>query len=210
MKRVDRYIGATVASATLLAWLAIVVLEALFVLLGQIADIGRGDYGFADALLFVALGVPTRAWQAFPMAALIGVVLGLGNLAAQFELDAFRLAGCSPQRLTRAVGKAKAMEMCLTGRMMNADEAERAGLVAQVVANDQLLEVALASANQIAGYSRVAVYLAKESVNQAFETTLLEGLRFEKRLFHATFATADQKEGMQAFVDKREPNFENR
>jgi enoyl-CoA hydratase len=114
------------------------------------------------------------------------------------------------QRLARAVGKAKAMEMCLTGRMMDAGEAERSGLVAKVVANDQLLDVALASANQIAGYSRVAVYLAKESVNRAFETTLLEGLRFEKRLFHATFATADQKEGMQAFVDKREPSFQNR
>jgi enoyl-CoA hydratase len=114
------------------------------------------------------------------------------------------------QRLTRAVGKAKAMEMCLTGRMMDAGEAERSGLVAKVVPDDQLLEVALASANQIAGHSRVAVYLAKESVKRAFETTLLEGLRFEKRLFHATFATADQKEGMQAFVDKREPSFENR
>ncbi|MDH3716319.1 MAG: enoyl-CoA hydratase [Gammaproteobacteria bacterium] len=114
------------------------------------------------------------------------------------------------QRLTRAVGKAKAMEMCLTGRMMDADEAERSGLVARVVANDQLLDTALTAANQIAGYSRVAVYLAKESVSRAFETTLLEGLRFEKRLFHATFATADQKEGMEAFMDKREPRFENR
>ena len=114
------------------------------------------------------------------------------------------------QRLTRAVGKAKAMEMCLTGRMMDAEEAERAGLVARVVANDKLLEVALATANQIAGFSQVAVYLAKESVNRAFETTLTEGLRFEKRLFHTTFATADQKEGMQAFIDKRDARFENR
>jgi len=114
------------------------------------------------------------------------------------------------QRLTRAVGKAKAMEMCLTGRMMDAEEAERAGLVARVVANDKLLEVALATGNQIAGFSRVAVYLAKESVSRAFETTLTEGLRFEKRLFHTTFATADQKEGMQAFIEKRDPRFENR
>ena len=114
------------------------------------------------------------------------------------------------QRLTRAVGKAKAMEMCLTGRMMDAEEAERSGLVARVVANDELLDVALATANQIADYSRVAVYLAKESVNRAFEVTLAEGLQFEKRLFHATFATADQKEGMQAFIEKREPRFQNR
>ncbi len=114
------------------------------------------------------------------------------------------------QRLTRAVGKAKAMEMCLTGRMMDAEEAERAGLVTRVVDNDALLEDAIATANVIAGYSRVAAYMAKESVNRAFETTLLEGLRFEKRLFHATFATADQKEGMQAFVDKREARFQNR
>jgi lipopolysaccharide export system permease protein len=113
MKRVDRYIGVSVMSATLLVWLVIVGLEALFVLLGQVADVGRGDYGFGDALLFVVLGVPTRAWQAFPMAALIGVVLGLGNLAAQFELDAFRLAGCSPLRLTRAVVQAGAAMLAL-------------------------------------------------------------------------------------------------
>jgi lipopolysaccharide export system permease protein len=113
MKRVDRYIGVSVISATLLAWLVIVGLEALFVLLGQFADVGRGDYGFGDALLFVALGVPTRAWQAFPMAVLIGVVLGLGNLAAQFELDAFRLAGCSPRRLTRAVLQAGAVMLAV-------------------------------------------------------------------------------------------------
>jgi lipopolysaccharide export system permease protein len=103
MKRLDSYIGKTVLSATLLAWLVVSVLDALFTLLGELGDIGRGDYGLADALMYVLLGLPMRAWQAFPMAALIGVVLGLGNLAAQFELDALRLAGCSPRRLTLAV-----------------------------------------------------------------------------------------------------------
>jgi lipopolysaccharide export system permease protein len=103
MKRLDLYIGKAVVSATLLAWLVVCVLDALFVFLGQIGDIGRGEYGLADAALYVLLGLPTRAWQAFPMAALIGVSLGLGNLAAQFELDALRLAGCSPYRLAQAV-----------------------------------------------------------------------------------------------------------
>lgn len=105
MTRLDRYIGQSVLSATLLAWLLVSVLDALFVLLGQLADVGRGNYGFGDMLLYVLLGLPTRAWQAFPTAALIGVLLGLGNLAEQRELDAFRLAGCSPQRLVLAVMK---------------------------------------------------------------------------------------------------------
>ena len=109
MKRLDLYIGKTVVNATLLAWLVVSVLDALFVLLGELGDIGRGDYSLTDVQLYVLLGVPTRAWQAFPMAALIGVVLGLGNLAAQFELDALRLAGCSPQRLARAVVQAGAL-----------------------------------------------------------------------------------------------------
>ncbi len=103
MTRLDLYIGKAVVNATLLAWLVVSTLDALFVLLGQLGDIGRGDYGLADAVLYVLLGVPMRAWQAFPLAALIGVSLGLGNLAARFELDALRLAGCSPQRLARAV-----------------------------------------------------------------------------------------------------------
>jgi lipopolysaccharide export system permease protein len=113
MKRLDLYIGKAVVNATLLAWLVVSVLDALFVLLGELGDIGRGDYRLADAVLYVLLGVPTRAWQAFPLAALIGVSLGLGNLAAQFELDALRLAGCSPQRLARAVLQAGTLLLLL-------------------------------------------------------------------------------------------------
>ena len=103
MKRLDSYIGGTVLAATLLAWLVVIVLEGLFIFLGEIGAIGRGDYTLADALLFVLLTLPLRAYQSFPMAALIGSLLGLGSLAAQFELNAFRLAGCSPARLTRSV-----------------------------------------------------------------------------------------------------------
>lgn len=107
------------------------------------------------------------------------------------------------QRLTRAVGKAKAMELCLTGRTMDAAEAERAGLVSRIVPADDLLPEALAVAATVAGMSKPVAMMAKEAVNRAFETTLAEGVRFERRLFHAVFATADQKEGMSAFVDKR-------
>jgi enoyl-CoA hydratase len=114
------------------------------------------------------------------------------------------------QRLTRAVGKAKAMEMILTGRMMDAAEAERSGLVSRVVPADKLLDEALDAAARIASLSRPAVLMAKEAVNRAFETTLAEGVRFERRLFHSLFATADQKEGMAAFVEKRKPAFKNR
>ena len=114
------------------------------------------------------------------------------------------------QRLTRAVGKAKAMDLCLTGRMMGAEEAESAGLVARVVPANDLIETALDAAEKIAGFSRPAVMMIKEAVNQAFQTTLDDGLRFEKRLFHATFAHEDQKEGMAAFVDKRTATFRNR
>jgi enoyl-CoA hydratase len=114
------------------------------------------------------------------------------------------------QRLARAVGKAKAMELCLTGRMMDAAEAERAGLVARIVPADSLVEEAVKVAEKIAGFSRPAVLMVKEAVNRAFETTLSEGIRFERRLFHASFATADQKEGMAAFVEKRKPAFRNR
>jgi enoyl-CoA hydratase len=114
------------------------------------------------------------------------------------------------QRLTRAVGKAKAMDMVLTGRMMDAAEAERSGLVSRVVANDKLVEEAVKVAAQIATLSRPAVFAAKEAVNRAFETTLAEGVRHERRLFHAMFATADKTEGMAAFVEKRKPNFRNR
>lgn len=114
------------------------------------------------------------------------------------------------QRLTRAVGKAKAMDLILTGRMMDAAEAERAGLVARVVAPDRLLEEALSAAARIGSLSLPSVLMAKESVNRAFETTLAEGLRFERRQFHSLFATADQKEGMAAFAEKRKPAFRNR
>ncbi|MGW6991424.1 enoyl-CoA hydratase [Streptomyces sp. NPDC054946] len=111
------------------------------------------------------------------------------------------------QRLTRAVGKAKAMELCLTGRTMDAVEAERAGLVSRIVPADELMSEALAVAETVAGMSKPVAMMAKEAVNRAFETTLAEGVRFERRLFHAVFATADQKEGMSAFVDKRPPRF---
>ncbi len=114
------------------------------------------------------------------------------------------------QRLTRAVGKAKAMEMNLTGRLMGAPEAERAGLVARVVPDDQLLAEAIKAALAIAAKSAVAVQAVKESVNRAFETTLREGLLSERRLFHALFATEDQKEGMQAFLAKRPAGFKDR
>ncbi len=114
------------------------------------------------------------------------------------------------QRLSRFVGKAKAMDMVLTGRMMDAAEAERAGLVSRVVPADQLLSEAMNAADKIAGFSLPAVMMAKEAVNRSYETTLSEGLRFERRLFHSMFALEDQKEGMAAFVEKRPPNFQNR
>jgi enoyl-CoA hydratase len=114
------------------------------------------------------------------------------------------------QRLTRAVGKAKAMDMVLTARQMDAVEAERAGLVSRVVPADKLMEEALKAAERIAELSLPAVMMAKESVNRAFETTLAEGVRFERRLFHASFALEDQKEGMAAFVEKRQPAFRHR
>ena len=111
------------------------------------------------------------------------------------------------QRLTRFVGKAKAMDLCLTGRMMDAEEAERAGLVARVVPPEKLLEEALAVAGHIASLSRPVVMMAKEAVNRAYETTLAEGILFERRLFHSTFAIDDRKEGMTAFSEKRPPKW---
>ena len=124
----------------------------------------------------------------------LGIVAGMGGT----------------QRLTRAVGKAKAMEMNLTGRLMGAEEAERAGLVARVVPADQLLAEAIKSAQAIAAKSALTVRAVKESVNRAAETTLREGLLFERRLFHALFSTEDQKEGMQAFLAKRPAEFKDR
>jgi enoyl-CoA hydratase len=114
------------------------------------------------------------------------------------------------QRLTRLIGKAKAMEMCLTGHMIDAAEAEKAGLVARVVPAATLMDDALKTAEKIADYSQIAVMMVKESVNRAYETTLSEGLKFERRLFHASFATEDQKEGMSAFVEKRKAQFKDR
>ncbi|MBV8617691.1 MAG: enoyl-CoA hydratase [Curvibacter sp.] len=113
------------------------------------------------------------------------------------------------QRLPRAVGKSKAMDMALTARMMDVVEAERSGLVSRVVPLDKLMEETLAAALTICSYSQIAVMAAKESVNRAFEGSLSDGVHFERRLFHALFATADQKEGMDAFVNKRSPNFTN-
>ena len=113
------------------------------------------------------------------------------------------------QRLTRFVGKSKAMEMCLTGRMIDAEEAERSGLVARVVPAAELEAEALKTATAIAAMSMPAVMMTKESINRAYETTLSEGVRFERRVFHAMFATDDQKEGMAAFAEKRKPAFKN-
>ena len=124
----------------------------------------------------------------------LGVMAGLGGT----------------QRLTRFVGKSKAMEMHLTGRFMDADEAERSGLVSRVVPAKKLLAEAKAAAEKIAEKSQIAVMAAKESVDRAFETTLAEGLGFERRLFQALFATEDQSEGMAAFVEKREPHFRDK
>ncbi|TQV76348.1 enoyl-CoA hydratase [Denitrobaculum tricleocarpae] len=114
------------------------------------------------------------------------------------------------QRLTRFVGKSKAMEMCLTGRMMDAAEAERSGLVSRVVPVEDLLEDAMKTAEKIAGLSLPSVMMAKEAVNRAYETTLAEGVKFERRLFHSSFATQDQKEGMAAFAEKRPANWKHR
>jgi enoyl-CoA hydratase len=124
----------------------------------------------------------------------IGVIPGIGGT----------------QRLTRAVGKAKAMDMILTGRMMDAAEAERSGLVARVVPAASLMEEAMKVAETIAGLSLPSVLAGKEAVNTAFETSLAEGSRFERRIFHSLFATADQKEGMKAFVEKRKPEWKNK
>src|SRR3954462_2393196 len=133
---------------------------------------------------------------------------------AQFGQPEIKL-GVTPgmggsQRLTRAVGKAKAMEMCLTGRMMGAEEAERSGLVARVVPADKLLDEALATAEAIAGMAPLAAIATKEMVNAAFETGLAQGIVFERRLFHGLFGTEDQKEGMNAFVDKRKADWTGR
>ena len=186
------------------------------------------DRGFVDVYLSDFI---TRDWERLAqcrkptIAAVAGYALGGGCEVAmmcdiiiaadtarfgQPEIALGTLPGAGgTQRLTRAIGKAKAMEMVLTGRMMDAAEAERSGLVARVVPAAELIGEAMKLAEKIAGLSRPAVVLAKEAVNRAFETGLTEGLRVERRLFHASFATADQKEGMAAFAEKRPPVFKN-
>lgn len=193
------------------------------------ADIGAmATYSFADVYKSDYI---TRNWEQIRqirkpvIAAVSGFALGGGcELAmmcdfiiaadnARFGQPEIKL-GIIPgaggtQRLPRAVGKAKAMDMVLTGRMMDAVEAERAGLVSRVVPLDKLMDEALSAALMIGEYSLLAVMAAKESVNRAFESSLSDGVMFERRLFHALFATADQKEGMDAFVAKRKPGFRN-
>ena len=194
------------------------------------ADIGAmAKYSFADVYKGDYI---TRNWETIRsvrkpvIAAVSGFALGGGcELAmmcdfiiaadnARFGQPEIKL-GVIPgaggtQRLPRAVGKSKAMDMALTARMMDAAEAERAGLVSRVVPYDKLMDEALGAALVIADFSRVAVMAAKESVNRAFESGLADGVMFERRLFHALFATEDQKEGMDAFVNKRKASFKHR
>ncbi len=194
------------------------------------ADIGAmKDWGYMDVYKGEYI---TRNWERMRsirkpvIAAVAGYALGGGcELAlmcdiiiaadtAKFGQPEIKL-GIIPgaggtQRLPRAVGKAKAMDLVLTARMMDAAEAERAGLVSRVVPADKLIDEALAAAAQIAEFSLPSVMMAKEAVNRAYESPLAEGMLFERRLFHALFATEDQKEGMAAFVEKRKPKFRHR
>ncbi len=187
------------------------------------------DYTYADVLRTDFI---TRNWEALRrvrkpvIAAVSGFALGGGcELAmmcdiiiaaetAKFGQPEIKL-GVLPgaggtQRLPRAVGKAKAMDLCLTGRMMDAQEAERSGLVSRVVPADHLLDEAIKTAATIASFSLPSVMMIKEAVNRAYETSLSEGLLYERRQFHAAFATADQKEGMAAFLDRRPAKFTHR
>ncbi len=194
------------------------------------ADIGAmKDWGYMDVYKGEYI---TRNWERMKsirkpvIAAVAGYALGGGcELAlmcdiiiaadtAKFGQPEIKL-GIIPgaggtQRLPRAVGKAKAMDLVLTGRMMDAAEAERAGLVSRVVSPDKLIDETIAAAAQIAEFSLPSVMMAKEAVNRAYESPLAEGMLFERRLFHALFATEDQKEGMAAFVEKRKPKFKHR
>jgi enoyl-CoA hydratase len=146
------------------------------------------------------------------LAMMCDIILAADNAKfGQPEIKLGIMAGAGgTQRLTRFVGKSKSMEMHLTGRMMDAEEAERSGLVSRILPLDELLDEALKVAAEIAGYSRPSVLVAKEAVNQAYETSLQQGVLFERRTFHALFAFEDQTEGMQAFVEKRKPDFKNR
>ena len=187
------------------------------------------DYSHMDAFMADYI---TRDWEHIRrirkpvVAAVAGYALGGGNELAmmcdiviaaenakfgQPEVNLGIMPGAGgTQRLPRAVGKAKAMDLCLTARVMDAQEAERAGLVSRVVPVERLMEEALAVAEKIAGYSLPVVMMIKESINRAYETTLSEGVLFERRLFHSQFALEDQKEGMAAFVEKRKPTFRHR
>ena len=194
------------------------------------ADIGvMKDYSYMDAFLSDYI---TRDWEHMRrirkpvIAAVAGYALGGGNEVAmmcdiviaaenarfgQPEINLGVMPGAGgTQRLPRAVGKAKAMDMCLTARMMDAQEAERAGLVSRVVPLEKLMDEAMAVAEKIAGYSLPAVIMLKESINRAYESSLSEGILFERRLFHSQFGLADQREGMAAFLEKRKPSFKNR
>jgi enoyl-CoA hydratase len=182
-------------------------------------DVFMSDLFTVDAERLAACRKPT-------VAAVAGYALGGGCELAmmcdtivaadnakfgQPEITIGTIAGIGgTQRLTRAVGKAVAMDVCLTGRMIDAAEAKTLGLVSRVVPPDRLMEEARKVAKTIAAMSRPAAMLTKEAVNRAFETTLAEGIRFERRVFHSTFAFEDQKEGMSAFVAKRPPKFKNR
>ena len=194
------------------------------------ADIGvMKDYSYMDAFMADYI---TRDWEHIRrirkpvIAAVSGYALGGGNELAmmcdiviaaenarfgQPEVNLGIMPGAGgTQRLPRAVGKAKAMDLCLTARMMDAQEAERAGLVSRVVPLEKLMEEAMAVAEKVASYSLPVVMMIKESINRAYEGTLTEGILFERRVFHSMFALADQKEGMAAFVEKRKPSFKNR
>ena len=186
------------------------------------------DYGYMDAFM----GDYITAWEHFRrvrkpvIAAVSGYALGGGNELAmqcdiviaadtakfgQPEINLAIMPGYGgTQRLPRFTSKAKAMDLCLTARMMDAQEAERAGLVSRVVPLDKLMEEALSVADKIAGYSLPVVMMIKESINRAYETSLAEGVMFERRVFQSQFALEDQKEGMAAFLEKRKPNFKNR
>ncbi|MEY8880375.1 enoyl-CoA hydratase [Donghicola sp. XS_ASV15] len=139
------------------------------------------------------------------------IIAGDNAKFGQPEINLGVIAGIGgTQRLTRAVGKAKSMDMHMTGRFMDAEEAERSGLVSRVVPAKKLKEEAMSAANKISEKSMISVLAAKEAVNRSFETTLAEGIQFERRLFNGLFATEDQKEGMSAFLEKREPQFRDR
>jgi len=194
------------------------------------ADIGAmKDYSFQDAYLSDYI---TRDWEHIRrirkpvIAAVAGYALGGGCELAlmcdmviaadnakfgQPEINLGVMPGAGgTQRLPRAIGKAKAMDMCLTARNMDAQEAERSGIVSRVVPLDKLMQEAMAVAEKIAGYSLPVAMMIKESINRAFESGLSDGVMFERRLFHSQFALEDQKEGMAAFVEKRKPSFKNR